>query len=74
MKKENLQNFDLAKMVCALLVICIHASPADGASAWVRFYVTMKNHCDILGVRAYNATRGGKQNGFPHRDFNVLFA
>lgn len=40
MKKEKLQNFDLAKMVCALLVICIHASPADGASAWVRFYVT----------------------------------
>ena len=40
MKKRNLINFDLTKLVCALLVVCIHASPVAGASAGIQFYVT----------------------------------
>jgi hypothetical protein len=37
-------------------------------------YVAMKNHCDSRGVRVYNATRGGKLEVFPRRDFDALFA
>ena len=40
MKKVDLRNFDLAKIICALLVVAIHASPAAGASNWIYFYVT----------------------------------
>ena len=40
MKKRNLIIFDLVKLVCALLVVCIHASAVVGAPAWIQFYVT----------------------------------
>lgn len=36
-------------------------------------YVAMKNHCDRLGIKVYNATRGGKLEVFPRVDFDSLF-
>lgn len=36
-------------------------------------YIAMKQHCDARGVRAYNATRGGKLEVFPRVDFDDLF-
>lgn len=36
-------------------------------------YVAMKTHCDSRGIRVYNATRGGKLEVFPRRDFDSLF-
>lgn len=37
-QKSNYTNLDIAKFVCALLVVMIHASPVAGASEWVQFY------------------------------------
>lgn len=36
-------------------------------------YIAMKHHCDSRGIRVYNATRGGKLEVFPRRDFDSLF-
>ena len=36
-------------------------------------YVAMKRHCDSRGIRIFNATRGGKLEVFPRRDFDSLF-
>jgi hypothetical protein len=33
----------------------------------------MKRHCDGRGIRVFNATRGGKLEVFPRRDFDSLF-
>lgn len=33
----------------------------------------MKNHCDRLGNKVYNATRGGKLEEFSRVDFDGLF-
>lgn len=36
-------------------------------------YLAMKKNCDQRGVRVYNATRGGRLEVFPRRDFDQLF-
>lgn len=36
-------------------------------------YMAMKRHCDERNIRVYNATRGGKLEVFPRRDFDSLF-
>lgn len=36
-------------------------------------YISMKQHCDRLGVQVYNATRGGKLEVFPRKDLDSLF-
>ena len=36
-------------------------------------YVAMKKHCDELGIKVFNATRGGKLEVFPRVDFDTLF-
>lgn len=36
-------------------------------------YIAMKNHCDRLGIKVYNATRGGKLEVFPRIEFDSLF-
>ena len=38
-----------------------------------RAYQKAKNACDELGVKIYNATRGGKLEVFPRVDFDELF-
>lgn len=36
-------------------------------------YVAMKEQCDERAIKVYNATRGGKLEVFPRRDFDSLF-
>ena len=36
-------------------------------------YIAMKIHCDRLGIKVYNATRGGKLEVFERKDFDSLF-
>jgi hypothetical protein len=36
-------------------------------------YIAMKKHCDKLGIKIYNATRGGKLEVFERADFDALF-
>lgn len=35
-------------------------------------YIAMRNHCDRLGVKVYNATRGGRLEVFPRVEFDTL--
>ncbi|WP_246943865.1 6-hydroxymethylpterin diphosphokinase MptE-like protein [Bacillus pinisoli] len=36
-------------------------------------YLSAKKHCDDIGVKIYNATRGGKLDVFPRVNFDELF-
>lgn len=36
-------------------------------------YIAIKHHCDKLGIKVFNATRGGRLEVFERKDFDKLF-